>query len=242
MSKILVANQNLQENLSYCQVLSSIAELKILSSNSGLETLNMYNEFEPNILILDSNFSDMPYLEIINKLSASVYERKKCNIIVTTRKQDESLLLSNVIKVWKIFIKPFNFEDLLKVIYELKPFYEFPPLTEIELNALLLNLNFNLGTEGTRYVKTAITECYNDSSLFHSLDNIYPIVATVHNKTIKQVRDGMRSALIPLNKYRTFSKSNSLLQLFDETRNITPKYFLEIIVTHLHCKKMGQKK
>lgn len=242
MLKVLVANKHTDENLTFCKILSQDKDIRIINSNTGIQTLNMYNNLNPQVLILDSGFddiNDMSYIEILDRLS-TVFERNKCNILITLDKPDDIISLTNVTKIWKIFKKPLNYDKLMKTINDMKNFFEFPILLEDDLDSILLDLNFHLGADGTKYMKTAIVECFYDKSLFHSLDNIYSIVAKTKNKTVKEIRDGMRSSLIPLNKYGSYNTDNTLLHLLSNG-NVGTKYFLEVFVTYLHELKSDKK-
>ena len=115
--------------------------------------------------------------------------------------------------------------------------FKVEDLTLYELDFLLLHLNFNLKSNGTRYIESAIIQCYYYPTLLCSLDGIFNIIAKQYNTTSETVRDGMRSALNPLNNSRIYEHPHPLTKLFDINRNITPKYFLETIVTYLLMKK-----
>lgn len=236
MLKVLVANKHTEENKSLCQILSQDKDIKIISSYTGQETLDMYNNLNPQVLILDTAFDDISFIELLDRLSCLVYERKKINILVTIDKDQDIFQLSNVAKIWRMFDKPVNQAKFIESINELKTIFEIPKLSENELDSILLDLNFHLGADGTKYMKTAIVECYYDSSLYRSLDSIYSIVAKTKHKSVKEIRDGLRSSLIPLNKYGSFNTQDTLLKLLSDG-GIGTKYFLEVFVTYLHSIK-----
>ena len=234
MIKVLVAEKHTKENHFLCEKLSENPEIQTISSISATQTLDMYHNLEPQILILNAKLNDMPFMELMDRLSSSTLEKNKCNILVTFDNPEEINSLNHFSKIWKTFKKPFDFSDLAKTIHDMKTYLEIPILTETELDAILLNLNFHLGADGTKYMKTAIMECYYDKSLFHTLDDIYAIVAKIKNKTVKEIRDGMRSSIVPLNKYGCFSTEDNILRLLTLSDSIGVKFFLEVLVTYLH--------
>ena len=50
-----------------------------------------------------------------------------------------------------------------------------------------------------------------------------------------EVREAIRSALVLLNTYRD-NIDHKIIKIFDKSRNITPKYFLDTFVTYLKFK------
>lgn len=236
MLKILVANKNNEQNLQYYKFLNENG-YNVQSSFDGKSTLTSYKKLEPNILILDSNFTDIKFTEIIDKISLSPIERKKCNIILTIDQNQEKDTLKNVCKVNQILYKPINYTELLKHLELMKIELELKDISEDELNYYLLFLNFNINSKGCHYLKSAIFHYYYCPKRFNSLNDIYTVISSEYNISPKEVKDAIRNSLVPLNTYRNSIKKNSILKLFDETRVITPKYFLDTFVTYLRIKK-----
>lgn len=236
MLKILVANQNNKQNLQYNKFLTENG-YNVQSSFDGKSTLTSYKKLEPNILILDSNFTDIKYTEIIDRISLSPMERNKCNIILTIEHEQKINTLKNVCKINQIFYKPIKYVELLKQLELMKSEYELKDITDDELNYYLLPLNFSINSNGCIYLKSAISHYYYYPKRFNSLNDIYILISSEYNITPKEVKYAIRNSLVSLNNYRNSIKGNSILKLFDETRDITPKYFLDIFVTYLRIKK-----
>lgn len=236
MLKILVANQNNKQNLQYNKFLTENG-YNVQSSFDGKSTLTSYKKLEPNILILDSNFTDIKYTEIIDRISLSPMERNKCNIILTIEQEQKINTLKNVCKINQIFYKPIKYVELLKQLELMKSEYELKDITDDELNYYLLPLNFSINSNGCIYLKSAISHYYYYPKRFNSLNDIYILISSEYNITPKEVKYAIRNSLVSLNNYRNSIKGNSILKLFDETRDITPKYFLDIFVTYLRIKK-----
>ena len=106
MIKVLVAETHTKENKILCQKLSENREIQTISSINGVQTLNMYHNLEPQILILNSKLNNMSFYEIIDRLSSTTLEKSKCNILVTFDCQEEINSLNNCSKIWKFFKKP----------------------------------------------------------------------------------------------------------------------------------------
>lgn len=224
MIKVLVANENIEQNSLCCQLLAEDKDFELTTTYNGTTTLQTYLELKPDILILDSNFKDIK--NILNKLTMMPEERKSCNVIITTDDGTKQLCLKNVTKVYKIL----TLNELNDTIKLLKNEIKYNELTREEIDMLLLRLNINLSANGTDYLRTAILHCYYYPTALKSLNSIIELIAEIYSTTVDTVRDGMRSSLIPLNKYQS---SAPVFKLFDSTKTITPKYFLEVISTYL---------
>lgn len=226
MQKVLIANQNVEQNNAFCQHLSKDKRLEIIGITDGTTTLEKYLEIQPNILVIDSCMKDIDYIDLINRLSTNIREKRNCNIILTARK-DEKLKISHVSRIYE-------------VINEMYLYGEYEELTSDELDLFLLQLKIPLNSNGTDYIREAIFECYYYPDLQKKLIDIFSIIGKRHNKTNSAVRSGFRTALERLNMYKE-SIDCPIMQYFDLSQNITPKEFLEIAVMYLHHQK-GKKK
>ena len=234
MLKVLIANQ---QNTKFYKYLSQHDKrLEIIRTTDGFTTLNKYFEVHPHVLVLDSNFKDMNCIEILDRLSITVNEKRNCNTILTID-NNNIFFPTNVSKVYKILYTPIDMKCLSETINEIYCETQYQELDEKTLDLLLLKLKFSLNSNGTKYIKEAITQCYYYPYLLQNLDSVFDLIAKTHNISNEAVRSSFRTALIPINRYREHIQYK-FLKLFDDTRNITPKYFLEIITMYLQRKNI----
>ena len=239
---VLVANENVKQNSHCCNYLTNDKDFKISSTKTGLSTLNTYLKLRPNILILDTAFNDLNYVAILNHLNNLDDERFKCNIILTINSSNDLLLLNSTQKIHNIFPKPIDYQQFSKTIQIMKKELMYKEISSDEINFLLLKLNFNIGSNGCDYLRTAIFYCYYNPNALKSLDGIYDFISKQYNTDVKTVKSAIRSALVPLNNSYQLNAKNNLFNIFDKSRKIiTPKYFLEAFVTFLHYKKAQNK-
>lgn len=233
MLKVLVADEDIEENSSCCQYLASDKNLDVISCCSGIGTLNKYREIQPNILVINSNFKDKCYTEIVNELSATSQERKNCNIILTVDNSSEKIELDYMAKVYKLFYFPLDYRNIKKGIeqYNLDNIIFYEP-NENNLRALFYKLNLYNESLGAIYLKYAIIQCYNNPQLLNSLKTIFYLVSEEFNVSFNSVRPAMRNALKSVNDFRIFSKNKGIFKLFENEDFITPKNFIRIITTH----------
>lgn len=239
MQKILIANPNAEQRIKLCKNLANDKRLEVIETVDGITTLEKYLDIRPNVLVLDSCLKDINCIEIIDRLSTSIADKKNNNIILTTLKE-ENLDLSNAAKIYKVIYDKENFDGLYDTINEMYLFGEYEDLTNEDLDLLFLKLKIPLNSNGTNYIREAIFECYYYPDLQKKLKDIFDIIGQRHNKPNSAIRSSFRTALERLNMYRS-SIDCPIMQYFDIEENITPKDFLEIVVMYLHQQK-GKKK
>ena len=237
MLKILVSNANIEENTMLCQFLTNEKDFEVENTKDSNTTVNTYFKIEPDIFILDSHFKEMCYTEIIDKISVLPSEKWKCNTILTLDKIDNQFFLENTAKIYRILYKPLILNKVSEVINLMKAELVAPKITMQEIKLLLLSLGFNINTKSAYYMACAIMQCYYYPSMLLSLNDICDVVALQLNTTAETIKEGLRSSLISLNKYGVSPTEDPLLSLLGFNRNITPRFFLEIITTYLHNQK-----
>ena len=237
MQKILVANQNIEQNKQFCQYLANDKKLEVIGTTDGTTTLNKYLEIKPNVLVLDSYFDDMNCNEIIDRLSMYIKKKMNCNTILTIDKnKNKNIFLSNTAKIYRVFNKKFDPKDLFDTIKEICNYQKFETLTEYDIDLLLLRLKIALNSNGADYIREAIIQCYYYPYLLKTLDDVFSLISKRHNKTNSSIRSSFRSALEPLNTFKE-KIDCPIMKYFNFKDTITPKNFLEISTLYLHIQK-----
>lgn len=230
MRKVLIANQDIEQNKELCQYLTNDKRLEIIETTDGNSILSKYLEIKPNVLILDSCFED-----IIERLSSTVEEKRNCNTILVVDNKENQIHISNIAKIYKI-INNSEFKNLSDIINEICSYTEYVELTDFDIDLLFLRLKIKLNSSGADYLREAITQCYYYPNLLKKLDTIFSIIAKKHNKTNAAIRSSFRTALAPLNTFRN-TINCPVMKYFSVEDTITPKDFLEIVVMYLHILK-----
>lgn len=241
--KVLVADNNINENLCLCRYLSNDKNLDVISTSSAIETLLKYREIQPNILVIHSDFKDNNFTEVINELSSTSQERNNSNIILWEKDNETKLKLNYWAKIYKVIDTEKNYNELKDGIeqYYLDHFVFYEP-SEENLIALFYKINLTNIHPGAKYFKTSIIECYNKPDLMNNLDEIYSFVGKKFNISYDSVRPAMRRALKSVNDLRNKSKNTGVFKLFENEDNITPKNFIQIITTYYLTQKYKRNK
>lgn len=233
MLKILVADENVEENLNCCQYLASDKNFDVESVYSGISTLNKYKEIKPNVLVINSDFKDKCYTEVINELSGTSAERHICNIILTVEDNDQKIDLDFMARIYKLFYCPIDYRKIKTGIeqYNLDNVIFYEP-SEQNLSALFYKLHLYNECIGATYLKYAIIQCYKNPTLLNSLNNIYALISVEFKVSYASIRPAMRNALNSVNKFRDSFGNKGIFKLFENEDSITPKNFVKNITTY----------
>lgn len=121
MINIMIAEDNKSQNELYYNFLQRDNNIKIISRNyDGLSTIQDYRKLKPDVLILDSNLPKLNGIEVIDNLCIDITEKRKSNIIVISGDDFFKSNIINTSKIYKIFIKPCNYDTLLNTVKEIR--------------------------------------------------------------------------------------------------------------------------
>lgn len=236
MIRVIIADDNEYLTKTCCKYLSEEKEIEIIDIvNNGVDALNSYLTNNPDVLLLDLDMPGLNGLEIIDKLSENMKEKKKNNIIVISGKL-EYLFPYNTSKVYRIMPKPLDFDKLIDTIYEIKEILN-DTLLEEQINDYLLELKlFSPSLKGLDYLKKAIFYCYKDETNLTNITNVYEMIARdykAQNITAKKVLYSLESLV---DAYCRSINKEFLLSVFtyyDPQKHLSPKYLIELIVVNL---------
>lgn len=233
MVKILIGNKNTTELDILSQNLTNDKKFKVANVTNGNEVLHTYLKTKPDILILDNSVSDMTIEDIINRLSASPIERKKCNTVLILP-YNYNVKFKRYEKICEIVYKPFSTAEINNIINELSIDYNTPDLDVGEVDWLLQSLNFNCLSVGYRYMRDAITYCYYKPDELEFLNNILKYLAYQYNTNESKIRDSMNACIRPFNNSASYGCTKELFNiLYNNGNKLSLKDFLERIVLYL---------
>ena len=239
MVKVLVANENVEQATSLCQYLNNDTTFFTSSVNSGIEALNKYNEVNPHVFILGSHFKDMASIEIIDRLSSTVAEKKFSNIILTMNNLKEQNQFLDVAKIYKFFlISSLDSKLLHDTVKQMDNENKYDDFNDKQLNLLLASMNIIVTSPRTQLLKEAIKECYYNTNLSCKLGKVMEILSYKHNGySVEAIQSAFRGAIAPVNYNREKLQNHPVIKLIDPSKNISPRVFLEAITEYLYIKK-----
>ena len=240
MVNLLIGNKNVRESEILQYQLANDKNCNIENAFSGLDTINMYWKLNPDILILDNNLSDISSGDIIDRLSSSPIERKKCNTILMVSPK-VNMRLEKVAKINRIIYKPIVNDELTTAVKEMCVDYNTPDLEFGEIDLLLQELNFNFMSPGYKYMRDAIIYCYYRPDELEFLNNILKYLSYKYKVPESRVRDALNSSIRPFNETNIHGIKDITQIFFSTKEKLSLKDFLDRIVLYLiKTKKQGR--
>lgn len=239
MVNVLVGNKNTNEIDILCRELANDKNFEIKSVVTGTDTINTYWKLNPDILVLDSELPDMSIKDVIDRLSCTPIERKKCNTILTVP-SDYIMRLNNFKKINEVIYKPILHNELSNAIKEIAIDYNTPDLKVGEIDWILQSLNFNYMSIAYMYMKDAITYCYYKPYKMEYLKNVLIFIAYKYNVPVSRVRDTLNSSIRPYNNTSLAYAKDLYQALYNNGHKLSLKDFLDRVVSYLiRVKKKG---
>ena len=146
MFKVLIALANEEDSLKCYNMLSSDCNFEVFRANSGIDALDKYHKLNPDIFILDYDFSDINGIEILNRIELSLQEKEKVNTIQIT----------DVSKLYKILYSPNTIEDVINIVYEFVKERKCFKLNLDDIYSYFSDFKIHLSINGCEYMKSAI--------------------------------------------------------------------------------------
>ena len=236
MSRVLIADDDKNIASACTNFLTNEKNIEVIDVvNNGKDALDSYMKNVPDVMILDLKMPDMSGLEVLDKLSNSYVERRKNNIIVISGSLMD-LFPYNTAKIYRILPKPFEFDELIDTINEIQGIIDDDYLENL-IDDLFKKLRlYILSSKGIIYLKQAVIFCYKDENLFYNMSNVYELIAeknSIKRITPKTVLWSLESLINTYKKSVDDEFLETNLVYYDATRNMTPKYLIELIVIHL---------
>lgn len=236
MCNIMIAEDNMKIISFYQKFLAKEKNIQIVGiANDGEVTLKMYQELNPDLLILDLALPKINGLNIINKLCLLESNGQKCNIIVVTGDSELRCNLYNTKKVYRIIPKLEISTLLLNVINEFISENSINKFPTKKLTDLLLKLNLNPYSKSCSYLINCITLAYNNTHLLDNIQKIYDIIAIHSNCSSEKIKSSIRSSIRTVNRLACSELLCSIffISKYDHNKIISPKYFISCIVYYL---------
>lgn len=156
---------------------------------------------------------------------------QKENVIIVSGSGEYKNRLTNLHLVQSMIHKPIRYEYLFESIRRIKEVSIIPDIKE-SINDLLLELEFDLQTKGTKYFKDAIFFAFFEPHLMDKIEILVKKVSASNNSNFKSVRSIMDKTLTNLFDNTNFEKLDNFFPDFYGYRPTT-KYFVKYSVSYL---------
>lgn len=198
----------------------------VATTYTNEETIQQFLEKNPDLLILDTTTHNINALYVLSQLSNYDKEVGHKVVLITDSSQ---FSIVNVNQFLCVLDKPITQEKILGSLYKIKPAQQ-PKLTPNDVKKLFLNLKIELYSNGIHYLIEAIIMAAENHRLLQNLQEIYEKIGIKHDIPYDKVKWSIRSAVDTINKYADLDLFNSVFKYYDDTRALTPKYFIRLVL------------
>jgi len=188
------------------------------------ETIQQFLEKNPDLLLLDTTSDNINILYILKKLTK--YNTEICKKVILIIDDDPYPIVDHS-QFLDIVQKPITQDIFMKSIYKI---YTKQPnkITIQDVKKLLLNLKIDLYSNGVHYLIEAIILAAENHRLLQNVQEIYEKIGIKHNISYDKVKWSIRSTVDTINRYADKNLLASIFRYYDETRALTPKYFIKL--------------
>lgn len=243
VAKVMIVEDNVSIFSTYQSVLSKDENVKVVGyANDGEKAIKMYQELNPDILLLDLGLPTKNGLEVINELSEYEEQKKKCNIIVISGDLSLRQNLLNTKKVFRIIPKPISDDCLTNSVNELRAEIDIENFPEKLLEDTLIELKINPLTKNGRIMTDLIRLLFYNLDLLDNLSVCYTRIAFRHSCSNKKIQSRVRTCIDNVNKNTSKDIYSKIFYMYsdDYYSIITPKLFMSGIVAFLKSKNRIQ--
>lgn len=236
ITKIMIAEDNTSIFSCYQNFLSKDKTLEIVGhTQDGIETIKMYKDKKPDLLILDLKIPKKDGLEVLSELLEYEKPKPKCNVIIASGKPEIAIQLLNMRKVFMKLDKPINFDMLEQTIKDFQREQVIDTFSKEKCQQLLSNLNVNPISSKGRILIEAIQACYSDYSLLDNMELLYSTLGYRYSCSPQKIKSSLRSTINNVNKNTNYETLSSIFktEIVDPTFGIAPKHFINGLIYSL---------
>ncbi|MBP3708365.1 MAG: hypothetical protein J6J36_07215 [Clostridia bacterium] len=216
-----------KDSKAYSNLLAFDSNINVESTTSTEKsTLQQFFEKKPDILILDLTNKNLNALYVLSKLSEKSTDSYKKVILIADDSCSNFINQSNFADVLS---KPITTQKLIGSLYK-NPLPISKTITEQDVKKLLLRLKIDLYSTGIHFLIRAILMAAENHKLLQNLQDIYEKIGKERNISYEKVKWSVRSSVETINKYSNPDTFKTIFKYYDDTRSLTPKYFIKLVL------------
>lgn len=213
--KVIIADDNTEFAEMLMEYLNTQRDIEVIGiASDGLKTLDMINQYSPDVVILDIIMPHLDGLGVLEKANTMQLSTKPLFIVLSAVGQDKITQSALSLGAQYYVVKPFDLDILISRIRQLKnipsQLIRTDHITENRtgckilsaknLEAEVTNIIHEIGVpahiKGYQYLRDAIIMVVNDIELINSITKqLYPSIAELHNTTSSRVERAIRHAI-----------------------------------------------
>lgn len=210
------------DNRDFCCILSEYFKSKdsveiIWTAHDGIETMDLYNNEEPDVLLIDVVLPNLDGFEVMERIKAKNSNGNTKVIVVSAVSQDSVIKKAMQYGAEYFIVKPFDLEMLNKRINQMHSDSMFQIRNdgvlnkknlfgrqvethntdlEMEITNIIHEIGVPAHIKGYQYLREAIMMSVRDGEMLNSITKVlYPTIAKKYQTTSSRVERAIRHAI-----------------------------------------------
>ena len=229
MIKVIISDNNFEQNIMLSNFLTKEEDIKIIAMTSNdTDTYNSYISIKPDVLILNSDYSNANKYNILNELDKIESEKYKRNVILVSNHQNN--IPKNISKIYNIYTNPYNLKLILNSIHQIySNNSKIKPNYKKKCEDLFLQLGFNLLSLGTQLLIKTIIYLINNKNSYTTIYKVYQELSIQEKIPPKQIQWNIENSINSMYRYTTPKQIKKVFNEYDG-RKPTAKYLIGLIL------------
>lgn len=226
MISLLIADDNKDFDINLFNSIKKLNnKINIIGiSVDGLDTYEKIKSLKPDVILLDVKMPLLNGFQVIEKLISEKIDMPKIILITAHYELLSSYKCLN--SIYGILLKPINYDNLINYLNSI--------ISEIndKIINFLSSFDFNVKSKGYKYLVECIKVCTIYPNLISNFEKkLYPYISNnFKNANPSQIKWAIEKSINSMYRY---TDKNVLEKFFQNSNKISPRYFIETIISKI---------
>ena len=231
MISLLIADDNKDFDINLFNSIKKLNnKINIIGiSVDGLDTYEKIKSLKPNVILLDVKMPLLNGFQVIEKLISEKIDMPKIILITAHYELLSSYKCLN--SIYGILLKPINYDNLINYLNSI-----ISEINDDKINDKIINFlssfDFNVKSKGYKYLVECIKVCTIYPNLISNFEKkLYPYISNnFKNANPSQIKWAIEKSINSMYRY---TDKNVLEKFFQNSNKISPRYFIETIISKI---------
>ncbi len=231
MISLLIADDNKDFDINLFNSIKKLNnKINIIGiSVDGLDTYEKIKSLKPDVILLDVKMPLLNGFQVIEKLISEKIDMPKIILITAHYELLSSYKCLN--SIYGILLKPINYDNLINYLNSI-----ISEINDDKINDKIINFlssfDFNVKSKGYKYLVECIKVCTIYPNLISNFEKkLYPYISNnFKNANPSQIKWAIEKSINSMYRY---TDKNVLEKFFQNSNKISPRYFIETIISKI---------
>lgn len=231
MISLLIADDNKDFDINLFNSIKKLNnKINIIGiSVDGLDTYEKIKSLKPDVILLDVKMPLLNGFQVIEKLISEKIDMPK--IILITAHYELLSFYKCLNSIYGILLKPINYDNLINYLNSI-----ISEINDDKINDKIINIlssfDFNVKSKGYKYLVECIKVCTIYPNLINNFEKkLYPYISNnFKNANPSQIKWAVEKSINSMYRY---TDKNVLEKFFPNLKKLSPRYFIETIISKI---------